>query len=75
VRVSALRMCVAITSPYPWDRGVTMSFEKIGFPIEKSKFGKIQVLVFGKIYITQKWFKKFEICVEIFHTSLYINVS
>ena len=23
---------------------------------------------------SQKWFKKFEICVEFFHTSLYINV-
>jgi len=32
-------------------------------------------LVFGKISITQKWFKKFEICVENFNTSLYINVK
>ena len=41
----------------------------------KSKFGKIQVLVFGNFSITQKWFKMFEICVEIFHTSLYFNVK
>ena len=29
---------------------------KIRFPIEKSKFDKIQVLVFGKNDKTQKWF-------------------
>ena len=52
-----------------------MSFEKIRFSIEKLKFGKIQVLVFGNISLTQKWFKMFEICVEIFNTSLYCKVQ
>jgi len=51
-----------------------MSFGKIGFSFGKFKFGKIQVLVFGNIPLTQKWFKMFAICVEIFHTSLYFNV-
>ena len=39
---------------------------------------KIQILentdlVFGKISITQKWYKLFEICVELFHICLYIK--
>ena len=34
---------------------------------------EIRILVFGNICKTQKWFKKFEICVEIFHTCLYIK--
>ena len=45
-----------------------MSFGQNEFSFEKSKFGKILILVFGEISITQKWFKKFEICVENFHT-------
>ena len=32
-------------------------------------------MVFGKISMTQKCFKMFEICVEIINTSLYINVK
>ena len=39
---------------------------------EKSKFGKIQVLVFGNFSITQKWFKMFDNCVKIFITYFYI---
>ena len=31
------------------------------FPIEKSKFDKIQVLVFGKNVKTQKWFHMLDI--------------
>ena len=46
-----------------------MSFGQSVFSIQKSKFGKIRFLVYGKICKSQKWFKKF----EIFHTSLYIN--
>ena len=53
---------------------IWMCFGKIGFPFGKSKFWKIRILVFGKISITQKWFKKFEICVEIFHTCLIFKV-
>ena len=62
-------MCLSIMFLY------LNEFWKIKFPIEKSKFGKIQVLVFGNISLTQKWFKMFEICVEIFNTSLYFNVK
>ena len=54
---------------------IWMSFGQNVFSIQKSKFGKIQVLIFDKISITQKWFKLFEICVEIFNTSLYYNVK
>ena len=50
-----------------------MSFGQSVFSIQISKFGKIRFLVFGKICKSQKWFKKFEICVEIFHTSLYFK--
>jgi len=39
--------------------------------LKKYKFGKIQVLVFGNICKTQKWFKMFDNCVEIFITCLY----
>ena len=48
---------------------------KIRFPIEKSKFDKIQVLVFGKNVKTQKWFHMLDIWVEMFITSLYINAK
>ena len=33
------------------------------------------VLIFGKISITQKWSIMFEICVDIFNTSLHFNVK
>ena len=36
-----------------------MCFAKIGFPFQKSKFWKIQNLVLGKFFKSQKWFKMF----------------
>jgi len=45
------------------------------FSIWKIKVWKIRDLFFGKISKTQKWFKKFEICVEIFLTCLYFKYN
>ena len=53
---------------------IWMSFGQNVFSYQKSKFWKIRVLFFGKIYKSQKWFKKFEICVEFFHTCLIFKV-
>ena len=52
---------------------VSMSFGENGFPFQNPSFWKIQILVEGKISITQKWFKLFEICVEFCHTYLYFK--
>ena len=43
-----------------------MSFEKIRFPIEKSKFGKIHVLVFGKNYMSQNGSKSLKFVLKFF---------
>ena len=52
-----------------------MSFGQNAFSIQKSKFYKIQILVFGENDKTQKCFKMFVICDKIFITCLYFNTK
>ena len=44
------------------------------FNSKKSKFWNIRVLVFGEIFITQKWLKMFVTWFDFYSNKLYINV-
>ena len=52
---------------------ILMSFGQIDFPFQKSKFLKIQILVFGKILRTQKWSNSLKNVLNLFHTYLYFK--
>ena len=58
-----------------FDMSIHEFLGKIRFPIEKSKFDKIQDLVFGKISKTSKRVQMFDICLELFITCLYFNIK
>ena len=56
VHMQHASMCLNIMVLY-----FNMFLGKISFPIEKFKFDKIHVLVFGKNDKTQKWFHMLDI--------------